>query len=102
MANQHKRKMTGTKTRKAPSKRPAKEPDAPKGEGAKPAALPAGAIEKVYKGKTIAVTRDAEGFHFDGKLFKSLTAVALAVTGYQTISGPAFFGLAKRATKGGA
>ena len=38
------------------------------------------------------------GFRHDGKDWRSLTAIARAVTGYPAISGPAWFGIAERGT----
>ena len=38
------------------------------------------------------------GFRFDGKDWRSLTAIARAVTGYPAISGPAWFGIAEPRT----
>jgi len=47
-----------------------------------------------YKGTRITVTVVEGGFHFDGQVYKSLSAVAAAVTGGHC-SGPAFFKLKK-------
>ena len=53
----------------------------------------AGAVlEKKYKGREIAVKVLEIGFEYDGKYYKSLSAVACAITG-QHISGYHFFGL---------
>jgi len=45
-----------------------------------------------WNGKTISVTVENEGFLFDGKHYRSLSAIARAVTGAHW-SGPRFFGL---------
>lgn len=55
-------------------------------------------ITRRYKGRDIRVTVLAEGFRWEGQDFRSLTAVALRVTGYPTISGPHFFRMSRRAT----
>ena len=53
----------------------------------------AGAVlEKKYKGREIAVKVLEIGFEYNGKYYKSLSAVACAITG-QHISGYHFFGL---------
>ena len=55
----------------------------------------AGAIlTRNYKGREIRVTVLESAFRHEGKEFRSLTALALAITGYPAISGPAWFGLA--------
>ena len=55
-------------------------------------------IERVYKGKKLLVTVEAEGFTFGGKHYRSLSALAKHITG-QIINGFAFFGLAKKEDK---
>ncbi|MFI4912338.1 MAG: DUF2924 domain-containing protein [Sedimentisphaeraceae bacterium JB056] len=52
-------------------------------------------LERIYKGKRIVVTMTDNGVRFNGKLYRSLSAVAKEVTGTHT-SGKAFFGLTKR------
>lgn len=63
--------------------------------------LPAvgGTIEKVFKGKTLRVEVTADGLRHAGRDWSSLTALALHLTGYAAISGPAFFGLTKPAAE---
>ena len=39
------------------------------------------------------------GFRFERKEWRSLTAIAMAVTGAKSINGPLFFGIAKRTPK---
>lgn len=91
---------TGASQRTAPGSRTRAKPGA-KAETARSAAaapLPEGAvITRVYKGREIRVTVLAEGFRCDGEVFRSLTAVALRVTGYPAISGPHFFRVGGRA-----
>lgn len=55
-------------------------------------------LARTYKGKEYRVTVLDAGFRFDGKEWRSLTAIARAVTGYPAISGPAWFGIAERGT----
>ena len=55
-------------------------------------------LSRTYKGKEYRVTVLDAGFRFDGKDWRSLTAIARAVTGYPAISGPAWFGIAERGT----
>ena len=72
---------------------------ASKRKGAK-APKPAGTvIEKTYKGKTLKVEVLEVGFRFERKEWRSLTAIAMAVTGAKSINGPLFFGIAKRPSK---
>ena len=54
--------------------------------------LPGTKLQRVYKGETVLVTVLADGFEFHGERFKSLTAVAKAVTGKHW-NGFHFFGL---------
>ena len=55
-------------------------------------------LARTYKGKEYRVTVLDAGFRFDGKDWRSLTAIARAVTGYPAISGPAWFGIAESGT----
>ena len=45
-----------------------------------------------WQGQTHHVTVLPEGFEYDGKVFRNLTAIARAITG-MAWSGPQFFGL---------
>jgi len=45
-----------------------------------------------WRGRTHAVTVDERGFEYDGKRYRSLTAIARRITG-SPWSGPLFFGL---------
>lgn len=49
-------------------------------------------LTRSFKGKDIAVTVTADGFEYDGQIFKSSSACARHITGYM-ISGPVFFKL---------
>ena len=62
--------------------------------------LPGTVLARAYKGKEIRVRVLDDTFEYEGRAFKSLTAVAEAVTGSHW-SGALVFGL-KRATKSGA
>ena len=59
---------------------------------AMPELTPGTSITKEYKGKLLVVTILDHGFEFNGKNYRSLTAVAKAATG-QHMNGRAFFGL---------
>jgi hypothetical protein len=50
-------------------------------------------IVREYKGEQLRVTVLPDGFEFEGERFKSLSAVAKAITG-QHVNGRAFFKLA--------
>jgi len=113
--------MAKTTKKKTPSKRPAKTkkpaakeaatrrttkpkataPTAPSTTKPRDPRLPAtgSVLEKTYKGEKLAVQVTADGYLYKGKAYASLTAVALAITGYRAISGPRFFGTG---AKGGA
>lgn len=56
---------------------------------------PGGVLQRVFKKKSIRVEVTDEGLRYEGKNWSSLTALALHITGYKAISGPAFFGLTK-------
>jgi hypothetical protein len=51
-------------------------------------------ILREYKGETLRVSVLVDGFEFEGERYKSLSAVAKAITG-QHLNGRAFFGIAK-------
>lgn len=88
---------------KAPTKHPAPaKPDAPEKSAIthdRDPRLPAPGtvIERVYKEKTYRVEVLDQGFRFDGREWRSLTAIAKEITKAPAISGPRFFGLAKPA-----
>jgi hypothetical protein len=54
---------------------------------------PGGSVERHYKGRDIVVTVREDGFEYDGKLYKSLSAIAHEVTGCKW-NGFLFFGCA--------
>ncbi len=56
--------------------------------------LPGTVLKREYKGQTIRATVLADGFEYEGERYKSLSAVAKAVTG-QHWNGRLFFGLRK-------
>lgn len=90
-------KKSATKTMPAKSKRATAEPKPTKAARPRDPRIPAPGTEMVrpYKGKDIRVQVLDEGFRWEGTEYRSLTAVARAVTGYRAISGPAFFRLTK-------
>jgi hypothetical protein len=57
--------------------------------------MPGAAITRPYKGRTISVTVLDDGFEYEGDVYRSLTAVAKAVTG-QHWNGFGFFGIATK------
>src|SRR3990172_5201357 len=57
------------------------------------------AIERVYKGKKLLVTVTEDGFTFGGKPYRSLSALAMAITGAKAMNGFLFFCLGKYAKK---
>ena len=99
--------MTKKQTTKKPAGKARKTPKpavrtaaAPTGTKARAPRVPApgATLSRTYKGKEYRVTVLDAGFRFDGKEWRSLTAIARAVTGYPAISGPAWFGIAERGT----
>lgn len=71
---------------------PVRDPGAP---------LPGTVLVRRYRGQEIRVRVLEEGYEYDGRAFRSLTAVATAVTGAHW-NGRAFFGLKAPAKAGGA
>ena len=55
---------------------------------------PGSILTKTYRGKTIEVKVLENGFEYEGKVFKSISRVAMTIVKRQ-ISGYVFFGLAK-------
>ena len=68
--------------------KPARAAAVPSGTRARDPRLPAtgATLARTYKGKEYRVTVLDAGFRFDGKEWRSLTAIARAVTGYPAIS----------------
>jgi len=58
--------------------------------------MPGTMITRHYRGRTICVAVMADGFEYDGERYRSLSAVAKAVTGTHW-NGKLFFGLKKEA-----
>jgi hypothetical protein len=56
--------------------------------------MPGAVLTRQYGGQTVAVTILDNGFAYEGKIFRSLSAVAKAVTGSHW-NGYGFFGIAK-------
>ncbi len=84
-----------TRKKTAPKIAPPKEPVPAAKPRTRDPRLPAPGSEivRTYKGKDIRVQVLEDGFTHDGDPYRSLTAIAKAVTGYRAISGPAFFRL---------
>jgi Protein of unknown function (DUF2924) len=57
--------------------------------------LPGAILTRTYKGRLLQVIVLAQGFEFEGTVYRSLSAVAKAITGSHC-SGNLFFGLAQR------
>ncbi len=57
--------------------------------------LPGAILTRTYKGRLLQVTVLAQGFEFEESVYRSLSAVAKAITGSHC-SGNLFFGLAQR------
>ena len=55
---------------------------------------PGGIITKTYRGKSIEVKVLENGFEYEGKVFKSISRVAMTIV-KRPISGYVFFGLTK-------
>jgi hypothetical protein len=60
--------------------------------------LPGTVLSRKWKGRTILVEVLADGFRFENKLYRSLTAIAVAITGTRW-NGLAFFGLTGKRAK---
>jgi hypothetical protein len=58
---------------------------------------PGSVIERVYKGRTLRVTVTSDGFLYEDKPYRSLSAVAMAITGARSQNGFLFFRLGKYA-----
>ncbi len=54
-------------------------------------------IERVYKGKKLLVRVTENGFEYQGKPYRSLSALAMAITGAKAMNGYLFFQLGKYA-----
>lgn len=52
-------------------------------------------LHRPYKGKVHEIRVLPDGYEFEGQTFKSLTALAMFITGYKAISGPVWFRSAK-------
>ncbi len=61
--------------------------------------LPGTVLKREYKGRTVHVKVLADGFEYEGERYKSLTAVAKAVTGKHW-NGYHFFNLRKKGGEG--
>lgn len=59
------------------------------------APVPGSQLARTYKGRQVIVTVLADGFEYEGEKYRSLSAIAKAITGSH-VSGNAFFGLTSR------
>lgn len=94
------RKSKATKTKKTAPKRQGKPEDQPAPRTRPHYDLaPGTTLTRKFGGQDLEVRVTDDGFEYDGQTFKSISAVARHICGYQ-ISGPVFFGLteAKEAT----
>ena len=67
---------------------------APGGDGRHRLPIPGTVLTRTYRGKHVAVTILTDGFEFEGQTYRSLSAIAKAVTGSHW-NGYLFFGLTK-------
>lgn len=82
----------------APAARAEKAPRTPRTRERDPRLpAPGTVLTRKYKDREIRVTVLEDGFRWDGKEYRSLTAIARLATGYPAISGPAWFSLTERA-----
>ncbi|GMV96224.1 MAG: hypothetical protein AMXMBFR83_05920 [Phycisphaerae bacterium] len=61
--------------------------------------MPGAVVTREYKGKTIQVQVLPDGFEYDGEVYRTLSAVAKAITGAHW-NGYHFFGLGKNGKRG--
>ena len=105
-----KKTKTNARAKTVTYERPAAEVEAAKTKATEQAAKPSkkladprlpesGVIEKTYRGKQYRIEITPTGFRWDGRDWKSLTAIAREVTGAKAISGPLWAGIAKRPAK---
>ena len=71
---------------------------APRGKGDERVPPPGTIITRAYKGETLQVQVLPDGFEFEGDVYKSLSAVARAITG-QHCNGFHFFRLGQEASR---
>jgi hypothetical protein len=101
-------KSKKTKSTKPTAAKPAaekaareKKPRTPKTESPRDPRLPAAGtkIERLFKKKTYVITVLDRGFEWDGREWRSSTALAKEITGAKAISGPRFLGYDRPAAK---
>ena len=92
-------------TKRKSAKKPATKRTSTKKRAAKRSQADAPAVgttlTREFKGTKHTVKVTADGYAHGGKTYRTLTAVAKAITGYASVSGPRFFGTADASTKGG-
>lgn len=92
------KKATAGKTphKKAPKKRTATRPAEAGFSGSLKLPKVGQKLTRTYRGTEHVIEVVEGGFRHNETVHKSLTALAKEITGYEAISGPAFFGLWKR------
>ncbi len=90
------KKQTKSKNAGSPRKTPAtaKTPRTKARDPRLPA--PGTTLTRTYKGKELKVAVLEDGFRFEGETFRSLSALAMKITGYGAVNGVSWFGLTKR------
>jgi hypothetical protein len=89
-----KKQTTKKVARRTKDARKAATPAASRRERTRDPRLPApgSVLARTFKGREVRVTVLDAGFRFEGKEWRSLTAIARSLTGYP-VSGPHFFGI---------
>ncbi len=89
------KKTTNTKTeaRATTAKRAAANPEKPKRPRDPRLPAPGTTIVRPYKGKDVKVAVLEDGFRWEGKAYRSLSALASAITGAKSINGFLWFRL---------
>jgi hypothetical protein len=97
MAKKQSSKKPSKKTAKAPKVDAAAVTPKPGKTRERDARLPAAGtvIVRTYKGKDHSVKVLEDSLEHEGTVYRSMTALAQAITGYAAISGPAWLGLTK-------
>jgi hypothetical protein len=94
MTKQKQTKKAGSPRKASKTSTTAKAAKAPRTKERDPRLPAAGTtLVRPYKGKEIRVKVLEDGFEYEGKPYRSLTGIALVVTGYPACSGPNYFKL---------
>jgi hypothetical protein len=84
-------KVRQRKTNQTPENKTRKTREKPSDRTVKINSTIGSVLKRVYKGKEYVCTVVQNGFEYEGKVYRSLTAVAKTITGYKAISGTDFF-----------